>query len=143
MVCLASMLCVLATADEAIRGRSLHEGKKSDSRSKYYTESFNVAANTTSDKEEFEGAYLYGVILGFIATVTAVFFGFSVIIYDEVKRHETFKFNVQSSKDKLTHHHGATPEDLILYDKEFAEKEATRGQTADAEKERLELAEIN
>ena len=83
MVCLASMLCILATADEAIHGRSLHEGNKSDSRSKYYTLSFNLAPNTHGEPEEFEGAYLYGLILGFIATIGFIIFGFSAIIFDE------------------------------------------------------------
>lgn len=127
------------------RIRSENNGDKGDSRStKYYTEVFNMSPETYGPEEEFEGMYLIGMILGFVTTGLFMIFGFIAIVRDECKRHEDFKANVEKEKNKLT----AVPysmdaSQMRILDKEFRDREESRGKAVDVEKERRELAEIN
>jgi hypothetical protein len=81
--------------------RSENNGNAIDSRSKYYTNVFNMGPETHGEQEEFEGMYLIGTILGFVTTGLFMIFGFIVIVADEVKRHETYSSDIAKLKKKL------------------------------------------
>ena len=53
------------------------------------------------DVAEFEGAYLYGVIIGFIVTGAAMIFATCRLIKDEMDRHVDFAQKVIDAKSKL------------------------------------------
>ena len=139
--CIPSMLCVLASANEVLRGRALMN--KSESRSKYYTDYFSSQPNTFGEKQEFEGPYLAGIIVGFIVISILMIFAFVVVTYDEILRHRTYDQNVQDAIQNLINVYKCSPDDVKLIEKEFNDKEEARGKRRDIEKERQELAEIN
>ena len=139
--CISLMLCTLVSANEVLRGRSLKN--KSESRSKFYTDNFNVKANTFGDKQEFEGSYLVGLIIGFIVTSILMIFAFVVVTYDEIMRHRNYDKDVQDATDKLINVYKCSSDDIKRIEQEFKDKEENRGKRKDIEKERLELTEIN
>ena len=93
VVAACALLCTLGAAEETVlRGRALHNSEKGDSRAtKYFTDFFNVSKNTHGEAPEFEGAYLVGMILGFLVTGGFMIFGVTTLILDEIKRHKDFK----------------------------------------------------
>ena len=143
LIAASALLCAYAAAEDVIVGRELHSGNKDDSRSNYYTKSFNVAEGTFGEPQSMTGSYQIGVILGFVTTAVFMIFGVTVIILDEVQRHNNNWRLVRKAEKELKNNHGYKEDQLEAIRREFKDKEAIRGKKVDAEKERQELAAIN
>ena len=50
------LLSAMVSAENVLKGRELH-GSKGDSRSMYFTNTFNWSPNSHGPKAEYEGAY--------------------------------------------------------------------------------------
>ena len=143
MLAILSVICATAQASP-LEGRLLHAGKESESRSNYYTNEFTQTPDAYGEHEEFEGMYLYGMIIGFIVTGIAMIFAVTTILLDEVNRHKRFEADVQNSINTMKSTYECTQQDIDAYLKEYAKKEELRGNKKLAEElERARLAEIN
>lgn len=144
MLALLSVMMSSFAEAKPIEGRMLHAGLESESRSNYYTETFADAPNTYGTNEEFEDAYLWGTIIGFIVTGIAMIFAVTVIIYDEIKRHEKFTKDVIDSERVLRSKWQCTASDIEGFKAELAQRELARTNKKLAdEQERARLAEVN
>ena len=138
----SALLVAFASASDVMKGRQLHL-EKSESKSKpYYTDYFTQGEGYHGAHEAFIDGNLVGVIIGFIATGIFMIFAVVNLIIDEKQRHINFQKKVDNDISDLKLR-GVDEATLQKWAKEFQEKEATRGQARDLEKERQELAEIN
>ena len=145
LIALCAVLFACAAAEEPLHGRMLADRVKADTRAKgWYTDTFNWSKTSYGPDETFEGGMQVGLIVGFISTGIFMIFAVSWLIYDEVKRHETFKRQVEEDWARLQRYVGSDPEDKRKYELEFAEREATRKMSkAEAEAQRKALAAVN
>ena len=86
---------------------------------------------------------MYGLIVGFAATIIFIIFALINIVIDEVQRHADFTNKVETSLDALRAEPFNYSEDAIrALEEEFAVRDA-QDEAAALEAERKELAEIN
>lgn len=102
-------------------------------------------SKSSGDSEAFEGIWLIGLIVGFVSTGIFIAYAATVIIIDEVDRHNRFKKDIEEAKKDLRDERkfGVTQDQLNQMLAEFDRREKNRGKGEDAEKARQELAEIN
>ena len=141
----ASLIVASVTAtDTVLRGRSLHTLKEDTASVEGFTNAFCTASFCTAPENEFEGASLVGLIVGFTVTFCAMLFAVIVIIRDEIKRHKDYAIQLEKDRADLMSKHGATQKDLDDYDQAFMTKENAKKKTAaELEQERLELMAKN
>ena len=88
-------------AEQVLKVRDLHSGVPGDSRSSAFTKEFNEAANTNGGKDDYEGMYGVGVIVGFVLTGIFMIFAMAWIILDEIQRHKAYAAKIDEYRSRL------------------------------------------
>ena len=141
ILAVSSFLLAIASAQQVLEGRQLH-GDPGESRSQFFTETFNQSPSGFAPRPTFEGGWQLGLILGFVTTGCFMLYGVIVLIWDERNRHIEFKQRVLQDESKLMHTHNVQVQEMDQFRREFADREASLGKNLD-EEERARLAEIN
>ena len=142
-IAILAALCMVASAETALKGRALYDRKKEDSRSQVYTDTFNMSPNTWGPDATFDGGNQIGLILGFVITGCFMIFAWGTLIWDEKQRHEAYRKLLLQDENYLRTMLRCGPDDFAIFEKEFEEQERARFDTKEAAKQRAELAEIN
>ena len=101
LLALSQILCAVTQAEEVLKGRKLHDGDKTQSRSKYYTDTFVNDPRLVGKPADFDGMFGIGLIVGFILTGLFMVFAIFWIVRDEIERHGTYKQKIEDDKKKL------------------------------------------
>jgi hypothetical protein len=105
------------------------------------TQQFNLHPTTHAPEIEIEGTTMVGIVIGFSVTGIFLITAMILILRDECLRHARYAKNIKNDFKKLKALGKSDQLENLL--NEFAELEAKRGQNAEADKERAELADIN
>ena len=97
----SSALALIASAEQVLQGRSLHNEDPDDSRSETFTIKIPHGPEFHGGEETFEGMYQVGVILGFIVTGLFMLFGAVTLCMDEANRHKMYKFKIMEDEQKM------------------------------------------